>query len=148
MVFNSIIAIIVVWLTVLTVLVIRSVSHYNRLSDGITKAGLREVLEAILRTLHSVRCKVDVTEKQVDKLSTEGENHLHRFGIMRFNPFADTGGSQSFAISILNKKKNGIVMTSMYGRNGNRWYVKEIVAGKGKDIALSKEEESAIEQAV
>lgn len=139
--------IVIVWLSVLTLLVIRAISHYNRLSNGITKAGLTDALDAILRTLHTVRGKAEVTEKLVRQLGVEGEYHTQRIGIVRFNPFADTGGSQSFAIALLDKKNGGIVMTSLYGRNGNRWYVKEVVGGKGKDVALSKEEESAIDSA-
>jgi hypothetical protein len=38
-------------------------------------------------------------------------------------------------------------MTSLYARSGNRWYVKEVVGGKGKELALSKEEESVIQKA-
>jgi len=148
MVFNSILVIVILWLTVLTVLVLRSISHYNRLSKGITKAGLQDVLDAILRTLHTVREKEELTGRSVQTLSLESDGHIQKIGIVRFNPFADTGGAQSFAIAFLNKKKSGIVMTSMYGRNGNRWYVKEVVAGKGKELALSKEEESAIHQAI
>lgn len=153
MVFNSAIIVgvslvgIVVWLTIVTALVIRAVSHYNRLSRGITKAGLQEVLDAILRTLGTVRAKTENLEKIVGNLGTDGELHIQRIGIVRFNPFADTGGAQSFTIALLDKKNSGIVMTSLYGRSGNRWYVKEIISGSGKDIALSKEEESAIEKA-
>jgi len=153
MVFNGtimvwgILGIIVVWLAILTALVFRTVSHYNRLSTGITKAGLREVLDAILRTLHTVRGKTEENEKLVKRLGSEGDYHIQRIGIVRFNPFADTGGAQSFVIALLNKMNGGIVMTSLYGRSSNRWYVKEIVAGKGKALALSKEEESAIDNA-
>ena len=148
MVFNSIVIFMFVWLVVLTVLVMRTVSHYNRLSVGVTKQGLSHVLDAILRTLHSVRTKADATEQVVASLGQEADFHIQRIGIVRFNPFADTGGAQSFAIALLNKKNSGIVMTSLYGRSGNRWYVKEVVAAKGKDLALSKEEEGAIEHAM
>ncbi len=153
MVFNTTVIIwavvvgIVIWLTVLTVLVIQSVSHYNRLSNGITKKGLQEVLDAILRTLQTVRGKTENLERVVEALGTDGELHIQRIGIIRFNPFADTGGAQSFVIALLDKMNNGIVMTSLYGRSSNRWYVKELVSGKGKDITLSKEEESAIDKA-
>ncbi len=138
---------IVVWLTVLTVLVFRVISHYNRLSSGITKAGLSEVLDAILRTLHSVRNKTEATEHEVTRLTKEADYHIQRIGIVRFNPFADTGGAQSIVIAFLNKLNSGVVMTSLYGRSGNRWYVKEVVGGKAKGLALSKEEESAIDSA-
>lgn len=154
MVFNSSvivigsITVILIWLTVLTVLVMRAISHYNRLSSGVTKAGLSEALDTILRMLHTVRSKTELTEHLVNTLGSEADFHIQRIGIVRFNPFADTGGSQSFAIALLNKKNSGIVMTSLYGRNGNRWYVKEVEAAKGKNLALSKEEEGAIAQAI
>ncbi len=154
MVFNSTVFIIgsivvmVVWLSVLTVLVMRAISHYNRLSTGVTKAGLSEALDTILRTLHMVRTKSDATERMAKTLGAEANLHIQRIGIVRFNPFADTGGAQSFAIALLNKQNSGIVMTSLYGRSGNRWYIKEIVAAKGKDLALSKEEEGAIANAM
>jgi hypothetical protein len=50
-------------------------------------------------------------------------------------------------MALLDGADNGVVMTSLYGRNGNRWYVKEIHSGKGKNLELSKEEETAIKQA-
>lgn len=139
--------IIFLWLAVLTVLVFRMISHYNGLSQGITKTGLREVLDAILRTLSKTREKSEETEQSLHGLAEQSSHHIHKIGLVRFNPFADTGGAQSFVIAMLNKGDSGIVMTSLYGRNGNRWYVKEVIAGKGKEMALSKEEESAIREA-
>lgn len=134
-------------MAVLTLLVMRAISHYNRLSTGVTKAGLQEVLDAILRTLQSIRGKTEVLEKDVRILNKEGALHMQRVGIVRFNPFADTGGAQSFTIAFLNKKNSGVVMTSLYGRSSNRWYVKEVVDGRGANLALSKEEQEAIQSA-
>lgn len=152
MVFNNTMVIvgsvvIMTWLIVLTGLVLRATSHYNRLSEGITKAKLEEVLDAILRTLHTVRGKTETLERVVKVLEKEEQLHIQQIGIARFNPFADTGGAQSFSLAFLDKLHNGIIMTSLYARSGNRWYIKKIVAGKGKELALSKEEESAIENA-
>lgn len=134
----------IVWVAWLTMLVMRTVSHYNRLSSGITKAGLQTVLDAILRTLNTVRGKTETLEKNVALLEGDGELHIQRIGIVRFNPFADTGGAQSFSIAFLDKANSGVVMTSLYGRNSNRWYVKELQFGKAKGLALSKEEQEAI----
>lgn len=121
-----------VWLVIISALLVRTVSHYNRLTKGITKRGLQEILEAIVAKLQSQQ---------------EGRSHIQKIGIVRFNPFADTGGAQSFSIALLDFENNGIVMTSLYARNGNRWYVKEVRLGKGKDVELSREETSAIEKA-
>lgn len=121
---------VIVWLTGLTVFVYRLSAHYGRLTKGHTAASLKELLDGYLR-----------------KLEADGLLHLQRIGIVRYNPFSDTGGSQSFSMGLLDGDKNGIVITSLYGRSGNRWFVKEVEKGKGKGVELSKEEESAIRKA-
>ncbi len=137
----------VLWLGIISVLLIRMISHYNRLSKGITKAGLSDVLEGMFRSVHNITGRVDTIEKHINELTVDGQLHVQRIGIVRFNPFADTGGAQSFSIALLDREGSGLVMTSLYARAGNRWYVKEVVRGKGKDLALSKEEEAVIEKA-
>lgn len=153
MVFNSTFLIVgitaglVVWLGIISALLIRVISHYNKLSHGVTKSSLLDALEGIFGSVHNLQGRVKELEQKTAVLSVDGELHVQRIGIVRFNPFADTGGAQSFSIAFLDAQSNGIVMTSLYARAGNRWYVKEVVKGKGRDIALSKEEESVIEKA-
>lgn len=137
----------IIWMTVLTVLIIRMIRHYNRLTMGVSKTGLRDILEAIIGNEKEVRRRVGDLEEAIAANNEEGKLHFQRLGIVRFNPFSDTGGSQSFSLALLDAKVNGIVITSLYARTGNRWYVKQIRAGKGRDLELSKEEEHAIKNA-
>ena len=67
--------------------------------------------------------------------------------LLHFNPFADTGGEQSFIIGLLDNKNNGILITSLQGRSGTRWYAKQVKAGKGVKYDLSKEEKEAVKHA-
>ena len=136
-----------IWLSLLTFLLVRMVSHYNKLGEGSSKTSLREILHDILDTQQGLSKKTIELEKVARALATQGQQHIQRIGIVRFNPFADTGGAQSFTIAFLDGEDNGIIMTSLYARAGNRWYVKEIVAGKGKEHELSKEELEAIRTA-
>lgn len=69
---------------------------------------------------------------------------LHRIGIIRFNPFKDVGGDQSFAIALLNGKNNGLVISSLYTKEGTRVYSKSIAGGKSEKYPLTEEEEEAI----
>lgn len=69
---------------------------------------------------------------------------LHRVGMVRFNPFNDIGGDQSFAIALLNGKNNGLVISSLYTKEGARVFSKAIKAGKTEKHPLTEEEESAI----
>lgn len=86
-------------------------------------------------------------ERSLRKLETDAQFHIQRVGIIRYNPFSDTGGSQSFTFALLDKKSNGVVITSLYARSGNRWYIKQVKEGHGIGLDLSREEESAIQKA-
>jgi hypothetical protein len=122
------------------------ISHYNKLGGVSSKTSLAGVLEDILKHQAGLERKAQELEGVTAHLAKQGELHIQRIGIVRFNPFADTGGAQSFSIALLDGENNGIVMTSLYARAGNRWYVKDITAGKGEH-ELSKEEQEAIRSA-
>lgn len=139
--------IIVVWLSIMTVLVIRMMQHYNKLTTGASKKGLKEILETMLAKESSLETVTQELRRDLDESLRDGQKHIQRIGIVRFNPFADTGGSQSFTIALLDGHDDGLILTSLYARTGNRWYLKEVRGGKGKNIELSNEEASAIKQA-
>lgn len=78
---------------------------------------------------------------KIHKLSSQG---LHKVGVVRFNPFKDVGGNQSFAIALLDGKNSGLVISSLYARTGTRVYAKPINRGNPKKHALTEEEKQAI----
>ncbi|MEK7129604.1 MAG: DUF4446 family protein [Patescibacteria group bacterium] len=139
--------VLLVWTVYITALLVRMRSHYNRLTRGVSSIGLTGVLEEILAKELALQKHAVALTVEGEKRNAAGQLHIQRIGIVRFNPFADTGGSQSFTLAVLDGRDNGIVITSLYARTGNRWYVKEIREGVGKDVALSKEETAAIAKA-
>jgi len=141
------IAVILIWICILTIIVFRMISHYNKLTQGITSTTLKEVLSELIRKYEKTGKTIQSINTAIVELTKDGALHLQRLGIVRFNPFSDTGGSQSFTIAILDGKDNGIIMTSLFARTGNRWYIKHIKLGVSEDVELSKEEQSAIKKA-
>jgi hypothetical protein len=139
--------VLIVWLGGLSFIVLRMVRHYNRLTGDGQRAGLKDILEGLMVQEKSLRTEQKALFAALDEIKKDGKLHVQRVGIVRFNPFSDTGGSQSFTLALLDGNGSGLVMTSLYARNGNRWYVKEIISGKGKEMALSKEEQAAIKKA-
>lgn len=71
---------------------------------------------------------------------------FQRVGLVRFNPFEDTGGNQSFTLALLDAAGDGWVLSSLHARTGTRVYAKAIKGGRG-DAELSAEESAAIAQA-
>jgi hypothetical protein len=77
---------------------------------------------------------------------TQGQRAIQRVGVVRFNPFADTGSNQSFVLAILDARGDGFVLSSMHSRQQTRVFLKSVAAGKAES-ALSEEESEAIRRA-
>lgn len=82
----------------------------------------------------------------LSELVDQNRLNLQKVGLVRFNPFADTGSNMSFSIALLNGKNNGIVISSLHGREDTRIYAKPVAAGESKH-PLTEEEKQAIRQA-
>ena len=83
---------------------------------------------------------------ELNNLKRENKFSVQKISLIRFNPFKEVGSNQSFSMALLDGKDNGIVITSLYNREGNRVYGKPIKNGKSP-YSLSKEEQIAIEKA-
>lgn len=68
---------------------------------------------------------------------------LQRIGVVRYDAYDDLGGQQSLSLAIMDNADNGIVITSVLGRQSQRTYAKKIVKGRS-DSPLSPEEKQAI----
>jgi hypothetical protein len=71
---------------------------------------------------------------------------IQRVGIVRYNPFEDTGSNQSFVLAMLDPRGDGFVMSSLHSRQQTRVFLKQLANGKA-DTALSQEEDEAIRRA-
>lgn len=88
--------------------------------------------------------KLESHTEQLQKLAEHGHS---RIGFVRFNPFADTGGDQSFCLAVLDYQGNGWVISSIHARTGSRVYAKQITLGQSSHN-LSDEESTAVTKAL
>lgn len=135
-----------VWLTLVTIWLYRTNRHYSRLTKTAGSQDLRSILDELLKRQSLVDEHIGKVEEGLKELEKSGEAHVQKVGVMRFNPFAETGGDQSFALALLDKEDNGVVLLSLHGREGTRIYVKPVKRGKSR-YELSKEEKQAITEA-
>jgi len=112
--------------------------------------GKNRNLEGLLKDLIA---KSEKEEKQIQdilsrvaKLENVAEISLQKIGVLRYNPFQDSGGNQSFSIALLDKNDCGFVITSLHMREQTRIFTKPIKQGKSS-YPLSGEEKRTIEQA-
>ncbi len=85
-------------------------------------------------------------DKRVSGLELELPKDIRKVGLVRYNPFSDAGGDQSFALALLNEENDGVILSSLYGREINRVYAKPIEKGNST-YQLTIEEKTAIQNA-
>jgi len=106
-----------------------------------------ENLKEVLRELEGLEKKIGGLSQELDNLKKESKFCVQKIGIVRYNPFSEVGGDQSFSIALLDGSDNGVVITSLYARDGNRAYAKPIKNCKS-EYSLSNEEKQAISRAI
>ncbi len=85
--------------------------------------------------------------QELDYLKITTKKSFQKIGILRFNPFKEAGGDQSFSIALLDSDNNGFVLTSLYGRENNRVYTKPVERGTSR-YSLSNEEKEVLRKAI
>lgn len=136
-----------VWLLFLTVMFWRMLTHYNKLTGGTRNQGLRGLLEEILKSSIQNKKDIEMLQMYCDRIEKEGHFHIQKVGLLRFNPFKDTGGDQSFILSLVDRNDTGVIISGLYSRSGLRWYAKKVVNGVGSEHDLSAEEKKALKEA-
>lgn len=98
------------------------------------------------KDLKEVLKEFEELKKEFKEISKQSKASIQRVGIIRYNPFSNTGSDLSFSIALLDGNNNGIVITSLYSREGNSVYGKPIENGKS-EYSLSEEEKKVIASA-
>lgn len=117
--------------------------HLEALTRGDDGRSLQGVLEAHLGRVTEVQNAVDRLTGRTSALEAHGRKAFQRIGLVRFNPFEDTGSNQSFALALLDADDDGVVVSSLHARGGTRIYAKAVAAGR-PEAALSAEEAQAL----
>jgi hypothetical protein len=138
--------VVLIWLGILSFYTYRALHRYNLLIKGVDKGDLADFMGKIIGRLEMDKASIEELKKGLDDLNIKFQSSIQKVGILRYNPFADTGGDQSFVLVILDAKENGAVISSLHTRGVTRWYAKNVLGGKGEDFELSKEELEAIKK--
>jgi len=105
---------------------------------------LEEIIYKQIKKTNEISSEIEKLVEENRKMRENLSKCIQKVGVVRFNPFGDVGGNQSFSIALLDNCLNGVIILSLYSREGMRIYSKQIKEGKS-EYKLSKEEEEAIE---
>lgn len=139
--------VLLIWLGLLTYLYYKLYNHYISLTSGVEKKDLHSILEQAVKESRLAQKDVAHLFERCDKIEKENLLHIQKIGLLRFNPFKDTGGDQSFILAMVDAQQTGVVISGLYSRSGTRWYAKRVVKGKSVEHELSDEEKKALQKA-
>jgi predicted phosphohydrolase len=136
---------VIVWNVFLSVYIYRINAKNNLFFDDSSK-NLRELVTRSITDQKTLNQRINKDEASIEEIVKIIQGSYQKFAMVRYNPFRETGGDQSFSMALLDLRDNGIVITSIHGREVDRIYAKEIINGKSKHN-LSAEEIEAIKGA-
>ncbi len=125
--------IIAVWNISISYLIWRIAREFKTLTHGLDKKNLNKTLGTLKEQ-----------DVKINQLEDKYKVCFQKSSLVKYNPYSELGGEQSFSLALLDDQNKGIVITSLHGRQSTRVYTKVIGSDK---VKLSKEEEKAVKQA-
>lgn len=118
-----------------------------RLLYGSGEIGNGNSQAELIRRLVRLEAGMSNVQPRLDRMETVAGRCIQKVGFVRFNPFQDTGGDNSFILVLLDAENTGVMISSLFGREGVRVYGKAVEQGRTK-YQLSEEEKAALAQTV
>lgn len=137
-----------VWLGFLSFLIWKRANFLRSIFPKSGERDIRRKFEEVLRQVLSFRQDLDQLKVSLSGIEQLGLKHVQRVELLRYNPYQDSGGDQSFTAALLDDCGNGIVLTSLHARSGTRVFAKPVHLGKSTKYRLSEEEEAVVEGAM
>lgn len=117
--------------------------RYRQMMQGMEGSTIEQMLLTHIDAVNAATTEVDRMRVETDRLKAQLQTCIQRVGMVRFNAFDDTGSDLSFSLALLDERGNGLVVSSLYGRNESRIYAKPVL-NRQSTYALSAEEQKAI----
>ncbi|WP_312653225.1 DUF4446 family protein [Proteiniclasticum sp.] len=125
----------------------RMKKRYNLLMKNADKSSLEEMIRSYQRKIDTSYVDTKLAIEELKLLSNQINHCIQKVGVVRYKAFEDIGSDLSYSVAMLDNKNDGVVITSIFGRNMSTSYAKPISKGTSK-YALSDEETFAMNKAL
>ena len=112
-----------------------------------TGKDIKEDIGSYMERIISLEEAVSETHSYCKRLENSMKDCVQKIGIVRYNAYNDAGNDLSFAVALLDDKKNGVVFNGIYSREMSNIYAKPIIDGNS-NYNLTKEEKEALDKAL
>lgn len=138
-------------LAVVLIIVLCKLKTLKRRVDSLTRGkdteSLEDIIVSYLERVESLEEGEEITRAALNAIKDNLKITYQKTGLVKYDAFREMSGALSYSLALLDKENNGVLISSMYSREGCYTYAKEIIKGESK-INLSEEEAEALKQAV
>ena len=125
----------------------RMKKRYKKMMTGVESGNLERMLIGHIDEVQRVKEQNTALEVENKKISDLLQQALTRVGMVRYRAFEDMGGDLSYAVAMLDSHNNGVILSSVFGREGSQAYAKPIENGSST-YKLTEEEQQALREAM
>lgn len=117
----------------------------KRLTQGKAGRDLEDTIITIEGNIKDMEETERLMAEAIEHIDKRLRTSIRAVEMDRFNPFGDQGGNHSFAISLVNERGDGIVLSSLYSRERMSVFAKPIKKGKS-EFDLTEEEAAVLQK--
>lgn len=136
-----------IWLLTLHSRTRRVAARVDDLFGAASGDNIGKMLVEYLGTVRQTSGAVARMREEHQEIAAVMPTVIRYVGLVRFSPFHDTGGDQSFALALLDGQEDGVVVTALHSRTDSRLYAKPIEHGRSA-YSLTPEERAAMDRAL
>ena len=118
----------------------------KRFFSGKKAKDLEDTIDILSAEINKLNKSKEEIEKNITSINFKLKKSIRGLETIRFNPFKDQGGNQSFAIGMLNEENDGLVISSLYSRERMSIFAKPIKNGRS-EYELTNEEKEVLQKA-
>ncbi len=137
---SAVVVIILLWILMIEI-------RLKKFFAGTKAHNLEEMIVMVGEKINQIENSQEKIDKHLITVDDRLNKSIRSIETVRFNPFVDAGGNQSFAISFMNDEGNGVVMSSLYARDRMSIFAKPIINGKS-EFELSSEEKEVLDKSI
>ncbi len=144
-------ALLVIILLIMLIIVLKSLNslekRYRKFMRGVSNKNIEELVIQYLDRIDDVKKQSDYMKEVYNDINNKVDSCIQKVSILRYRAFEDVGSDLSYSIALLNNHNDGVILTSIYGRNESTTYGKPIDKGISR-YDLSEEEEQVLKEAI
>lgn len=144
----TILLVLLIILSIVTLVKLSSTKkRYKMLVNGATGEDLENIIADNIAQMNELVVKNNKIDEDYAAMRNLFEKSLQKIAVYRFSAFHDMGGDMSYAVAMLDHNNNGVIFSSIFGRQESCTYVKPIESGISK-YPLSEEENKVLQEAM